>query len=345
MQQWAVERTSRRRRIRLSCAVVLLSLCGALGAAPTEPVVTPAERTEAMKLAYDYRKARTDEERSELVAKAAGSTAMAKERVLEQVHVLIGRDRERYQTMMLRATQMAAAKMKSGADANDLNQQREAIDKVIAAPTKEAVHDTADPALAKLRTALVPATSDILAADQRIAEVRQSLEVYAEQAAKLGDAPVERTLSNLDQAVIIAALGTAQDRAAVAANTKLYDELDPEEVAGFLELDLIRVLLKRPVQVIDPKLVGAARGHSREMVEKGYFSHESPTAGLVSPWDRAKRAGTSANAENIAAGTNSGVGAIQMWWHSPGHLTNMMANHRRAGLGKSSQTWTQMFGD
>ena len=38
--------------------------------------------------------------------------------------------------------------------------------------------------------------------------------------------------------------------------------------------------------VIDPLLVQVARGHSREMGEKNYFSHTSPTAGITTPLDR-----------------------------------------------------------
>lgn len=36
----------------------------------------------------------------------------------------------------------------------------------------------------------------------------------------------------------------------------------------------------------DPLLVEAARAHSREMAEKHYFSHESPTRALKTPMDR-----------------------------------------------------------
>jgi uncharacterized protein YkwD len=40
------------------------------------------------------------------------------------------------------------------------------------------------------------------------------------------------------------------------------------------------------VLTIDPLLVRVARDHSREMYERHYFDHESPTAGLESPMDR-----------------------------------------------------------
>lgn len=37
---------------------------------------------------------------------------------------------------------------------------------------------------------------------------------------------------------------------------------------------------------MNPMLVQVARAHSREMYEKGYFDHSSPTPGLVTPMDR-----------------------------------------------------------
>lgn len=37
---------------------------------------------------------------------------------------------------------------------------------------------------------------------------------------------------------------------------------------------------------VDPLLVEVARKHSREMAEKNYFSHNSPTRGIKTPMDR-----------------------------------------------------------
>lgn len=37
---------------------------------------------------------------------------------------------------------------------------------------------------------------------------------------------------------------------------------------------------------IDPLLVNIARNHSREMADKHYFSHHSPTPGITTPMDR-----------------------------------------------------------
>jgi uncharacterized protein YkwD len=96
--------------------------------------------------------------------------------------------------------------------------------------------------------------------------------------------------------------------------------------------------------LIDPKLHLAARDHSKDMAEKKFFAHDSPVSGKKSPWDRAKRAGTSANAENIFMGNSSPEAANRSWFLSPGHHVNMFGNSRRGGMGRHEGYWTQMFG-
>ena len=121
-------------------------------------------------------------------------------------------------------------------------------------------------------------------------------------------------------------------------------ELDPEEAAGVLELNRIRVRAGLAADRLDLKLCDAGRGHSTDMVEHKFFAHDSPIPGKKSPSDRAAKAGTSGGAENIAAGQRNGHGAIRAWWYSPGHHRNMMGNHARTGLGRFQDHWTQMFG-
>jgi uncharacterized protein YkwD len=60
--------------------------------------------------------------------------------------------------------------------------------------------------------------------------------------------------------------------------------------------------------------------------------------------DRAKLFGTSASAENIAAGYHDGKAANQGWFHSPGHHKNMLGKHKRVGMGQSGAHYTEMFG-
>jgi len=101
-----------------------------------------------------------------------------------------------------------------------------------------------------------------------------------------------------------------------------------------------------PVE-IDARLQQSARRHSKEMVDLGYFAHESPTATEKTHAQRMKNAGylVGAYSENIAAGTSSGRGAFEMWFDSPGHHKNMVhAGSTGIGVGRWASTWTQNFG-
>jgi uncharacterized protein YkwD len=99
-------------------------------------------------------------------------------------------------------------------------------------------------------------------------------------------------------------------------------------------------------------LRNAARGHSRDMALRGYFSHTSPEG--AGPSDRALAAGYSSTfvGENIAAGQNSPAEVVQGWMESPGHCVNIMdPRYRVLGVGYFFQQggdfrhfWTQNFG-
>src|SRR5690606_22955186 len=99
-----------------------------------------------------------------------------------------------------------------------------------------------------------------------------------------------------------------RDARTLAANEAIADGVDAEERAGILTLNRTRILVGLPALAIDVALCAAARDHSRDMVERGFFSHESPVPGKRTFGERAARAGTSASAENIAAGHATGEG-------------------------------------
>lgn len=74
---------------------------------------------------------------------------------------------------------------------------------------------------------------------------------------------------------------------------------------------------------IDPALSAIARAHSADMVQSGFFSHNSPTTG--GPEERLNRSGVSwrAYAENVSY--NSSVEASQAsLMKSPAHRTNLL---------------------
>jgi len=128
-------------------------------------------------------------------------------------------------------------------------------------------------------------------------------------------------------------------------NIAVARQLDPEEAAGILMLNLMRIRVGLQPLAIDLKLGDASRGHSKDMRTLGFFDHTSPVSGKTSPWDRAKLAGTSASGENIFCGSPAHNAAIMAWWYSPGHHKNMMnPGFRRIGLGRVDGHWTQMFG-
>ena len=128
------------------------------------------------------------------------------------------------------------------------------------------------------------------------------------------------------------------------ASIRLRSATPHEEHLGTLELNRLRYLLGLSLVRIDPKLSDAARDHSKDMTNVGFFSHTSPVSGKRRFGQRAANFGTSASAENIAAGQRTGPGAIRAWWYSPGHHKNMLGGHGRTGLGQHGSMWTQMFG-
>lgn len=73
----------------------------------------------------------------------------------------------------------------------------------------------------------------------------------------------------------------------------------------------------------DAELMKVARLKAKDMVEKGYFGHESPTYG--SPFDMMKQFGISFRTagENIA-GNRTVEGAFKAWMNSEGHRKNIL---------------------
>ncbi|MCA8975896.1 MAG: hypothetical protein KDC98_14335 [Planctomycetes bacterium] len=240
--------------------------------------------------------------------------------------------------------------------------------------SKQRIHSDLDPLLQRLRELVLVAPDDLLAADDELtialdemAEQRDTLQGWFDlyldtrRGLGLGDDPtgkrhVEKHKPPPDPppydiaeedlaAVCLMALPmSAHDHRTLAANEDLRDSTAAEEFLGTLALNEIRIALGLGTLRIDPKLGDAARDHSSDMDRLGFFSHTSPVDGKRTPGERAARFGTSAGAENIAAGQSTGSGAIQAWWYSPGHHKNMLGGHARTGLGQCGDKWTQMFG-
>lgn len=239
--------------------------------------------------------------------------------------------------------------------------------------SKAMIHDQIDPLLQQIEALALVTPAAVLAHDRQLAETDRELRALATGCGEwfrlylrvmhevdrddAGRRHVDRfeqepeppdVTRELDDPYALATLTAlplaGRDHEALLANLALQPRTDAEEFAGTMQLNRIRIALGLNVVAIDEKLGQAARDHSVDMRTLGFFSHESPVPGKRTFGDRAARAGTTASAENIAAGQATGGGAISAWWYSPGHHKNMLGGHARTGLGRSESTWTQMFG-
>ena len=94
------------------------------------------------------------------------------------------------------------------------------------------------------------------------------------------------------------------------------------------------------------ELSRVARYKSQDMLNKGYFSHTSPTYGT--PFQMIKALGLSFRTagENIARGYSTPQAVVNGWMNSSGHRANILnASYTQIGVGYVAQGnyWTQMF--
>lgn len=94
------------------------------------------------------------------------------------------------------------------------------------------------------------------------------------------------------------------------------------------------------------ELSRVARYKSQDMLNKGYFSHTSPTYGT--PFEMIKAFGLSYRTagENIAMGYSTPEAVVNGWMNSSGHRANILnASYTQIGVGYVAQGnyWTQMF--
>jgi uncharacterized protein YkwD len=96
----------------------------------------------------------------------------------------------------------------------------------------------------------------------------------------------------------------------------------------------------------DPALASVARAHSADMRDRGFFDHVNLDG--LDPFERAKQAGLSARAENIAYGQQDAAAVMDAWMKSPGHRANILdCSLTRLGVGMADGSggpwWTQLF--
>ena len=104
----------------------------------------------------------------------------------------------------------------------------------------------------------------------------------------------------------------------------------------------------QPLTLSD-KLTSIANTKAKDMADKNYFSHQSPTYG--SPFDMLKQFGVSYSyaGENIAAGQRSAEEVMNSWMNSSGHRQNILnKNYTQIGVGfyrggEYGTEWVQLF--
>lgn len=126
--------------------------------------------------------------------------------------------------------------------------------------------------------------------------------------------------------------------------TGLEAEL-PGEVGNFVTLmNDHRERVGCPPLVWNGQVAAVAQAHSRDMVDRGYFSHTDPDGD--SPFDRLRAAGVSyrSAAENIAKGYPSAAAVLGGWLDSSGHRANIEnCNLTEHGVGLEANHWTHVF--
>lgn len=97
------------------------------------------------------------------------------------------------------------------------------------------------------------------------------------------------------------------------------------------------------------ELSRVARYKSQDMIDKGYFAHQSPTYGSAFNMMESFGLHFTAAAENIAYGQRTPQDVMNDWMGSPGHRNNILSrvyNQIGVGVAKASNGtfyWTQMF--
>jgi uncharacterized protein YkwD len=96
--------------------------------------------------------------------------------------------------------------------------------------------------------------------------------------------------------------------------------------------------------VLDMKLSHVAQAHAEDMVNRQYFSHDTPEG--LSPFDRMKAAQISymTAGENIAYWYKTPAEVMASWMNSSGHRANILnSKYGKIGVGYEKNYWVQDF--
>ncbi|MHC4605976.1 MAG: CAP domain-containing protein [Planctomycetota bacterium] len=144
-----------------------------------------------------------------------------------------------------------------------------------------------------------------------------------------------------DEDVLIGRMPTSS-QGIMKANKNARSKISPGEYQMVFLTNQYRALMGKKALKINTKLCKAARGHSKDMHDHGFFSHRSPIKGKETSGKRAAKEGASCNGENISrAGDLHRV--FWGWFSSIGHNRNMLRGYQQIGVGNHDKFWTQMF--
>ena len=223
-------------------------------------------------------------------------------------------------------------------------------------PMKPKLKEVSKPVIDELRKLLSPTPDELLSTAQPVLKMQRDA---ARKLAQFRDAALDAMLSSTPadsrEQLAVAEVKVAAEAGGLPReglkilekNRKTVEdeEVPAEEARGIEECNLLRLYVGLGALELDPKLCEAARDHSKDMAQQGFFAHESPVPGKKTPWDRAAKAGTTASGENIYMGSTNSHSANMGWFYSPGHHKNMFSpGQRRIGLGQHGSHWTQLFG-
>ncbi len=338
-----------------------------MAAAPTAaaPKLTAEQAQQMQKLLREYRIPKaTAEDKDKIVDQLFEIGPIAVQSFSAQIEKQVRPQLEHYRERFFKQAQaLAGGKTKANTQVQEILKLRAAVLalKEKSDLSKEEIVKTGDPAIKRLseilvvdRQAVLDAGADLQKERVKLAEaakIWQRCMAFANDQLPEDQRPkdppsFDNYLQGEEELAARLAMPIDQSaRAVLAANEKIAVKMDAEEAKGMLACNLTRILLGLNPCAIDLKLCDAGRDHSHDMETLKFFAHESPVEGKKTPWDRAKRMGTSASAENIFAGISSGQKASDGWFHSPGHHKNMLAEHARIGIGRSGAYFTEMFGN
>lgn len=142
--------------------------------------------------------------------------------------------------------------------------------------------------------------------------------------------------------------GSSNNQGNVGSGTTTNSNLNANEKEVFDLINKERAANGLKALEIDYEVQRVARIKAQDMVDSGYFAHESPTYGT--PFNMLKNFGISYKTagENIA-GNSSNSGAVTAWMNSSGHRANILnSSFNYTGIGvvnssKYGKIYVQMF--